>query len=322
MQNLIVYLCADGTSGVSRDFANAQNVSLPQLVRGIEAIFRFRVFAELDSMSPYPLEQLRKIAAWQFVMDSDYTEETAYKLEADNASIRIEEVLENGNTYTEISVPMPHTNTKELAEWMGDAKSKSGLVGELVGFNTEGKPAFILQIENWTIKNRVTSAGSPTEVKPDYVTTGEVRGLIAGQVKELTPKISESGTWVVDGVDTGLPSRGEQGIQGIQGIEGKEGKQGEKGEKGDPMKIDATGTTAELSQYDAEPKGFSFLATDTGMVYIKDSDTSGDWSDPVGFQGPAGSDGYTPVRGTDYWTEEDISTIKSYVEESIINGEW
>ena len=104
-----------------------------------------------------------------------------------------------------------------------------------------------------------------------------------------------------------------------------QGRQGDQGPKGDPMKIDATGTTEELSQYDGEPKGFSFLATDTGMVYIKNSDTSGDWSAPVGFQGPAGKDGedgYTPVRGTDYWTEDDIATIKGYVDEAILNGAW
>ena len=101
-----------------------------------------------------------------------------------------------------------------------------------------------------------------------------------------------------------------------------EGMPGEQGPKGDPMKIDATGTTDELTQYDSEAKGFSFLATDTGMVYIKNSDTEGDWSEPVGFQGPAGKDGVTPERGKDYWTEEDISTIKSYVDEAIINGEW
>lgn len=44
-----------------------------------------------------------------------------------------------------------------------------------------------------------------------------------------------------------------------------------------------------------------------------------------GATGPAGSngeDGYTPVRGTDYWTQEDIATIKGYVDEAILNGEW
>lgn len=32
--------------------------------------------------------------------------------------------------------------------------------------------------------------------------------------------------------------------------------------------------------------------------------------------------GYTPVRGTDYWTEEDKSEIKGYVDEAILGGAW
>ena len=50
-----------------------------------------------------------------------------------------------------------------------------------------------------------------------------------------------------------------------------------------------------------------------------------------GQQGPAGqngtdgldgADGYTPVRGTDYWTAADIATIKGYVDDAILGGEW
>lgn len=37
---------------------------------------------------------------------------------------------------------------------------------------------------------------------------------------------------------------------------------------------------------------------------------------------PKGSDGYTPVRGEDYWTEEDKAEIKSYVEDAILGGAW
>ena len=33
-------------------------------------------------------------------------------------------------------------------------------------------------------------------------------------------------------------------------------------------------------------------------------------------------EGYTPVRGTDYWTEEDKAEIKAYVDEAILGGEW
>lgn len=35
-----------------------------------------------------------------------------------------------------------------------------------------------------------------------------------------------------------------------------------------------------------------------------------------------GQDGYSPVRGTDYWTEEDKAEIKAYVDEAILGGTW
>ena len=35
-----------------------------------------------------------------------------------------------------------------------------------------------------------------------------------------------------------------------------------------------------------------------------------------------GEDGYTPVRGTDYWTNADKEEIKAYVDDAILNGEW
>ena len=38
--------------------------------------------------------------------------------------------------------------------------------------------------------------------------------------------------------------------------------------------------------------------------------------------GPPGEDGYTPVRGTDYWTDADIAEIKKYVDDAILGGAW
>lgn len=35
-----------------------------------------------------------------------------------------------------------------------------------------------------------------------------------------------------------------------------------------------------------------------------------------------GENGYTPVRGTDYWTAADIAEIKGYVDTAILNGSW
>lgn len=36
-----------------------------------------------------------------------------------------------------------------------------------------------------------------------------------------------------------------------------------------------------------------------------------------GVDGKDGEDGYTPVRGVDYWTEEDKAEIKSYIDEAL-----
>lgn len=71
---------------------------------------------------------------------------------------------------------------------------------------------------------------------------------------------------------------------GSPGLPGKDGAQGEKGEKGDPGEIGPIG--------------------------------------PPGKRGPAGTEGYTPIRGTDYWTDADIDAIKSYVDTAILGGEW
>ena len=41
-----------------------------------------------------------------------------------------------------------------------------------------------------------------------------------------------------------------------------------------------------------------------------------------GDKGEPGADGYTPIRGTDYWTAADIAEIKGYVDEAILGGSW
>lgn len=40
------------------------------------------------------------------------------------------------------------------------------------------------------------------------------------------------------------------------------------------------------------------------------------------FDGEKGDPGYSPMRGTDYWTDDDKEEIKSYVNEAILGGAW
>lgn len=70
--------------------------------------------------------------------------------------------------------------------------------------------------------------------------------------------------------------------------------------------------------------GFSPIATvvptaDGALITI--TDKNGTTTATVK-NGADGADGYTPVRGTDYWTTADRAEIKAYVDEAILGGAW
>lgn len=97
---------------------------------------------------------------------------------------------------------------------------------------------------------------------------------------------------------------GPQGPQGLQGPAGPVGPQGPKGDVGASFDADARDLFSNRSLYNLQPKGFSFLAVDTGNLYFKQSATSADWSPAfqfgkgdTGAQGPAGPQGPQGIQG-------------------------
>ena len=187
MQEIKIYVMAAESLGVIRDYANARNAAAPSLVRGVETMLKLRLFSEPNVQSPYPIENLAGVAAWQFVMDSDYDESTNYKLIADNENIVAATVTEDVDgseyTYTEIAIPLKETNTVEIDQWLGNGKSKTGLTGELCGFDADGNTIFLLQLENFSVRNRLTSAGDPTEIETEYFTEAQVRAFVTGLLR-------------------------------------------------------------------------------------------------------------------------------------------
>lgn len=73
--------------------------------------------------------------------------------------------------------------------------------------------------------------------------------------------------------------------------------------------------TPSLTQTDDNTVRFMFDASKDGMPRVLDQMITL----PCG---PAGANGTTPVRGTDYWTDADKAEIKSYVDEAILGGAW
>ena len=87
------------------------------------------------------------------------------------------------------------------------------------------------------------------------------------------------------------------------------GPQGEDGSDGIGIQsVEQTATSAE----DGGPNIITVTKTDgTSSTFTVKNGSKGS----TGATGAAGEDGYTPVRGTDYWTADDIATIQSYIDE-------
>lgn len=83
---------------------------------------------------------------------------------------------------------------------------------------------------------------------------------------------------------------------------GKDGKDGADGKDGVSVTHSWSGTTLTITS-----------ASGTSSADLKGA---------AGAAGKDGAAGYTPVRGTDYWTAADIAEIKGYVDEAILGGEW
>lgn len=182
---------------------------------------------------------------------------------------------------------------------------------------------------------------------------------------ENPPKIGDNGNWEVwdaeekSYVDTGSPSRGEQGntgpagpqgpkgetgAQGPQGPTGETGPQGEPGEQGPAGPQGEQGPKGETGDQGPQgptgatgPQGEPGEAATISNVTASVDDTSGDPEVVVamggtaqersfafafsGLKGPQGAPGKTPEKGVDYWTEADQQSIVDQVLQELPDGD-
>ena len=60
------------------------------------------------------------------------------------------------------------------------------------------------------------------------------------------------------------------------------------------------------------------------MAILKIKDENGKWIGVPAIKGEPGADGkdgHTPVKGTDYWNEEDKEEVKGFVDDSVVKLE-
>ena len=174
MQDIVFYAAANETLGMVRDYSNMNKSSAPVLTLGVAVCLRMRLFAGIKVPTPYPVASLNGITDWQWSMDADFDRSTTSKLVADAGGISVHTVTDtvNGETmnFTEFVIPISNMNTQELAAWLGNEGTKSGLTGELVGYDNEAHAVFVLQIEGFKVRNRIAGLGDPTAVDEGIVT--------------------------------------------------------------------------------------------------------------------------------------------------------
>ena len=182
MQDIVFYAAANETLGQVRDYSNMRSAEAPLLTLGVAVCLRMRLFAAVEVPTPYPVASFSNIADWQWSMDADFDRSTACKLVADEGNISVQTVTDtvNGETmnFTEFVIPISNMNTEELSAWLGNEKMKSGLTGELVGYDSEGYASFVLQIENFKVRNRVSGLSDPTALDQEIITRSQAEQII------------------------------------------------------------------------------------------------------------------------------------------------
>ena len=152
-----------------------------------------------------------------------------------------------------------------------------------------------------------------------------------------------------------VPTVNIRGPQGEMGPQGPQGAKGAKGDKGDTGAVGAAGTDGlcvyTLSKM-AVDMGIDIISTDknipvdailvrvptgctvktgdlivarSGSVYaVSGLNGSGYYVDYTGIvlKGAAGADGYTPVRGLDYWTTDDQTAVVAATAAALPNETW
>lgn len=186
--------------------------------------------------------------------------------------------------------------------------------------------------------------------KGDTGNTGPAPNLTIGTIQggaSASATITGSNPNYVLNLTLPKGDKGDQGIQGPAGDKGETGATGPEGPQGQTGQSAGFGTpTASVSTLNAGSNAtvsVSASGSDTAKVFAFTFGIPRGEQGIQGVQGPQGQKGetgsqglagYTPIKGTDYWTASDIQSIetdlKSYVDEQIgqinstldaINGE-
>jgi len=153
---------------------------------------------------------------------------------------------------------------------------------------------------------------------------------------EVSPENEEFWQKIADQGQRGQKgNQGPQGVEGQRGEKGDRGEKGEKGEKGDRGEKGEKGDSGINGSIVPSNGFYSFSVDEDGNLFVHYPDSTNAPDVELNGDGEliltvdedtsfniGNVKGEKPLKGTDYWTEEDKAEIKAYVDEAILGGAW
>jgi len=232
-------------------------------------------------------------------------------LEGDEANVAIQ-LAEDGVHFEFVLQPGPEGPQGPQGE-KGDPgeKGADGAPGEQ---GPQGEPGPQGEVGPIGPQGPKGDAGTGIDIKGAFATLDALASAVTNPNQGDMYNVGESAPYIIYMWDSVLGWTSQGQLQGPEGPQGPQGPQGEQGIQGEPGPQGEAGPQGEQG-----PQGEPFTYEDFTTEQLEA--LTGPQGEQ-GIQGEQGEPGYTPVRGTDYWTDEDIATIKGYVDDAILGGSW
>lgn len=177
MQDIIIYAVVENGLARCVEPNSNQPAAAPTLIRGSKFYLDLRLLAAGSDAQSWPLNNISAVKSWQWVMSDGFNSSGNAVLAGDNENIAAGEITVNGTVYTQITIPVTASDTCEVRAFLGFEESRSNLNGELIGWDKDGETVLVIQILDFTLRNRVGGDGMPEEAPELYLTQAQARAM-------------------------------------------------------------------------------------------------------------------------------------------------